>query len=137
MHPVDRFRSCFADFDPTTPFPVAEVYAPDARFEDPAHLIEGREALAAYFERLNRNLRRARFDFHRDLRGDGEAALTWTMTLELKVGPRKPVVVPGASWLTYDERLVTSQRDHFDLGALVYEQVPLLGSIVKAMRRSM
>ncbi|MEO0605146.1 MAG: nuclear transport factor 2 family protein, partial [Myxococcota bacterium] len=130
MHPVDRFRESFANFDPATPFPVEQVYAPDVTFEDPAHRIDGREALAAYFARLDRNLKAARFTFHHDVRGDSVAALSWTMELHLRVGPRRPVVVPGTTWVEHDAHLVTSQRDHFDLGAMLYEQVPVLGTLV-------
>lgn len=137
MHPVDRFMAAFSAFDPTRPFPVDEVYAPDVRFEDPAHLVEGRQALLAYFARLNRNLRQIRFDFDEPLRADGRAALAWRMTLSLKVGPRKPVEVVGASFLAHDDAFVTHQHDHFDLGALVYEHVPLLGSVVRGLKRSL
>lgn len=137
MHPVDRFREAFANFDPTVPFPVDEVYAVDATFEDPAHRVEGRQALAAYFAGLNRNLRSARFTFHDDLRDEGQCALSWTMELQLKVGPRGPISVPGTTWLHHDGRFVLEQRDHFDLGALVYEHVPLLGSLVRTIRRSL
>ena len=137
MDPIDRFCESFGNFDPTRPFLVAEVYGEDAVFEDPAHRVEGRKALAAYFARLDRNLRSAQFTFHEVLRGDAVASLSWTMELQLKVGPKKPIVVVGASWLRHDDRFVVHQRDHFDLGALVYEHVPVLGWVVRAIRRSM
>ncbi|MEN0063323.1 MAG: nuclear transport factor 2 family protein [Myxococcota bacterium] len=134
---MDRFRDAFAQFDPAQPFPVDEVYAPDVVFEDPAHRMEGREALRAYFHRLNRNVRSIHFGFDDDLRGEGRAALSWTMEIKLKVGPRRSVVVPGTSWLRHDESFVTLQRDHFDLGALVYEQVPVVGSVIRLLRRAL
>jgi hypothetical protein len=44
------------------------------------------------------------------------------------------VRLPGASHLRYD-RLITAHRDYFDAGAMLYERLPLLGPLVRAVRR--
>lgn len=135
MHPVDRFAAAFARIAPDAPVDVQSLYAPGVVFTDPAHHLEGREALAAYFARLDANLVEARFVVHDDVRGPGTAALRWTMHAELRMPRGRTVEVVGTSWLTYDEARITSQVDHFDLGALVYEQVPVLGWVLRWVKR--
>jgi hypothetical protein len=56
------------------------------------------------------------------------------MSLELRRGPRGAIVVPGVTLLRFGDR-ITHQRDHFDAGALVYEHVPLLGALVRLVKR--
>jgi hypothetical protein len=45
------------------PMPLDEVYDPDVTFEDPFREIEGRQALARYFEKLNGNVASCTFTF--------------------------------------------------------------------------
>src|SRR5687768_1852401 len=104
--------------------PLEQVYAPDIRFEDPFHRLDGLEALRRYFERLNSNLEVGRFRFGEELRSQDGAMLTWTAHLELRRGPKRPIVVDGVSHLRFTER-VTFQRDYVDGGALVYEHLPV------------
>jgi SnoaL-like domain len=131
-HPVTIFRRVFDTLRPATPMPLADLYATDVVFDDPLHHIEGREALARYFQRLNAGLIEGRFVFGDGLVGPNAAMLPWTMRLHLKRF-RRPIVVPGCSHLRFDS-LVTHQRDYLDAGALIYEHVPLLGAIVRRIK---
>ena len=131
-HPVSRFRRMFASIGPDRPMPLEGVYDPDVTFEDPLHRLQGLDELRAYFERLNAGLVAGRFVFEEPLVGEGAAALPWVMHLELRRS-RAPVVVPGCSHLRFSSR-VTSQRDYFDAGALIYERVPVLGGIVRRIK---
>ncbi len=46
-----------------------------------------------------------------------------------------PVTVEGATRLEFDETgKVCLHRDYFDLGAMLYEQLPLLGSVVRTIK---
>jgi hypothetical protein len=132
--PVQLFQDAFRELRPDRPFPYEQLYAPDIVFEDPLRRTEGLPALRKHFQTLDKNLRSARFDYSSTLVQGQEAAVFWTMTLELRRGPRRPVVVSGVSQLRFGDRL-TYQRDHFDVGALIYEQVPLLGSIIRWLKR--
>lgn len=142
MTPLDaaalaaRFRDAFAVLDAARPIPVAELYDPDVVFVDPFHRIEGREALGLYFERLSRNVRSCTFTFHDTLVGGRAVALRWTMRLEVRRGPRHPIVLDGTTWLTLGT-LAATHTDHFDAGAMLYEHVPLLGAAVRAVKRAL
>jgi hypothetical protein len=122
----------FALLRPDQPMPLAEVYAPEIVFTDPLHHIEGIAALRSYFERLNANLVEGRFHFAEPLIGADNAWLPWEMTLQVR-RIKHPVVVAGCSQLHFNTQ-VYRQRDYFDAGALIYENIPLLGAVIRGIK---
>ncbi|MCT7655735.1 hypothetical protein MBH78_16005 [Oceanimonas sp. NS1] len=46
----------------------------------------------------------------------------------------RPVTVPGVSHLCFADSIYY-HRDFFDLGAMLYEQLPLLGKGIRALKR--
>lgn len=112
-----------------------EVYAADVVFQDPLHRVEGLGDLKAYFARLYAAVESIRFSFETVVATPGQAMLTWTMHMKhprLRSG--KELALPGATHIRFAER-VNYHRDYFDAGALLYEQLPVLGSVVRAIRR--
>lgn len=133
---LTRFQQTFSELGPGKDMRLSELYAEDIVFEDPAHRIEGRDALANYFDRLNAGLRSGSFEFTRTTVGERSAALCWRMDMKLKL-PKKRISVDGVSVIDFSELegTITHQRDYFDLGQLLYEQMPILGFIVRAVRK--
>lgn len=115
---------------------LPEVYANEVVFTDPAHRIEGLAALTDYFAALYQRLAYCRFVITSQLQQGRQAWLGWTMTFShprLRGGA--PVTVEGATRLEFDEAgKVCLHRDYFDLGAMLYEQLPLLGSVVRTIK---
>jgi len=150
---VGRFQATFSRLGPGVDMRLGEIYAESIVFADPAHEIQGLEALSAYFDRLNSGLREGRFHFGLPVVGPLAATLPWTMALHLR-RPAIRVEVAGISHLEFSGGefsgsepgasepghevaglRVQRQRDYFDLGALLYEQVPVLGSLIRAIKR--
>ncbi len=131
--PLDPFKTYFGSTLAPT-IPLASVYADDVVFEDPLHRATGLAELGAYFERLNRNVRSARFTFTHEWTDGGSAALAWTLELELR-RPARAIRLPGMSRLEFGpDGRIRHQRDYFDAGALVYEQIPLLGRVIRSIK---
>ncbi|NGP54242.1 nuclear transport factor 2 family protein [Thioalkalivibrio sp. XN8] len=132
---LERFLQVYQALDRDHLHLLDEVYAEDVAFTDPLHHVEGLPALHEYFARMYANVTAVRFDFERILAGDGEAMLTWTMHLQHpRLSPAEPLALPGATHLRFDAK-VRYHRDYFDAGALLYERLPLLGGVVRAIRR--
>ena len=116
---------------------LGNLYTEDIRFIDPAHEIRGLVRLTEYFEKLYLNIGSITFNFSDQLRQGTEGYVQWQMSLthpRLKKG--KVVVVPGATYLRFvDSGKVCLHRDYFDLGAMLYEQLPVLGGIISAIKR--
>jgi limonene-1,2-epoxide hydrolase len=45
----------------------------------------------------------------------------------------KPVEVPGVSILRFTDKIVY-QRDYFDVGAMMYEQLPIFGWVLRRLK---
>jgi hypothetical protein len=134
--PLARFIGLYQQLDKQQLHRLPEVYAEQVVFTDPAHRIEGLAALGDYFAALYQRLAYCRFVITSQQQQGQQAWLGWTMTFShprLRGG--EPVTVEGATRLEFDEACkVCQHRDYFDLGAMLYEQLPLLGSVVRAIR---
>ncbi|WP_421174450.1 nuclear transport factor 2 family protein [Aeromonas enteropelogenes] len=134
--PLARFVALYQQLDRQQLHRLSEVYADEVIFIDPAHRIEGLAALSDYFAALYQRLTYCRFVITSQQQQGRQAWLGWTMTFShprLRGG--KPVTVEGATRLELDEEgKVCLHRDYFDLGAMLYEQLPLLGSLVRTIK---
>ncbi|WP_445400090.1 nuclear transport factor 2 family protein [Zobellella sp. An-6] len=114
---------------------LRQVYAEEVHFCDPAHDLHGLESLVDYFEGLFAHVGQCRFDIEQVMEQRGEAFVRWQMVFSHpRLNGGEPVQVPGVSHLRFDER-VYYHRDYFDLGKLLYEQLPLLGALIRALKR--
>lgn len=134
--PLARFVALYQQPDRQQLHRLSEVYADEVIFIDPAHRIEGLAALSDYFAALYQRLAYCRFVITSQQQQGRQAWLGWTMTFShprLRGG--KPVTVEGATRLEFDEEgKVCLHRDYFDMGAMLYEQLPLLGSVVRTIK---
>lgn len=115
---------------------LAPLYSEDIYFEDPSHGIQGKVALLERFQHLYSKVDSCNFKFHQTLDTGGEIFLAWTMILRQR-GPKSGEVirVEGASFLKVRNNRIYYHRDYFDLGAFIYENVPMLGSIIKRIKQ--
>ncbi|CAM2919513.1 nuclear transport factor 2 family protein [Vibrio neptunius] len=112
------------------------VYHQDVVFEDSAHRLQGWQALQSYFDSLYTNVRRCDFDIKEQQQSGDSGFLTWSMSLEHpKLQKGKTVVVNGVSHLKFKDGRVIYHRDYFDLGEMLYENLPLLGSVIKTIKQ--
>ncbi|MEJ2761065.1 MAG: nuclear transport factor 2 family protein [Gammaproteobacteria bacterium] len=113
------------------------VYRRDMVFEDPFHRIEGIRGFKVYCAALYENLLYCRFRFHDEWEREGDAVLNWTMEYaHPKLNRGRDVRVEGVSRIIFDEK-VFYHRDYFDAGALLYEHLPILGGVIRTVKRNM
>ena len=130
-----RFLQVYQELRHDTLQLLDEVYAQDIVFQDPLHRVEGLAELRRYFERMYQGVEEIRFDFGSVLQSGDEAMLTWTMHLRhRRLRPGEALELPGATHLRWAGK-VHYHRDYFDAGALLYERLPVLGGVVRAIRR--
>lgn len=115
---------------------LQDVYSSDITFIDPAHEIKGLENLREYFAALYLNVKSIDFDF-RDVVQQGRLCyVQWDMTFQhSRLAGGGPIVVSGTTFLELnDEKKVCYHRDYFDLGAMLYEHLPLLGRLLSTIK---
>ena len=118
---------------------LGEIYTEDIRFIDPAHELNGLTVLTSYFKNLYENINHIDYDFVHPMRVDGQCYLQWHMRFShprLKRGA--DITVHGTSFLQFNsEEKVHFHQDFFDLGSMIYQHLPLLGTIIKSLNRKL
>jgi limonene-1,2-epoxide hydrolase len=132
---LEKFVDLYGQLNKHNLHSLNELYHPDIVFEDPAHRIEGSEALLAYFEELYRNINECEFKIEHCLGDDTSAYVRWVMTLSHpQVEKGRPRQIAGCTYLEFSGQRVVYHRDYFDLGALLYEGIPVLGRLISAIK---
>lgn len=130
---VRKFKMYFTELKLEEVHALDEIYSDQVIFIDPIHRIEGIENLKSYFKKLNENLVEGSFRFTEEAIVGNTAYLQWEMNLKLK-RPKKNVTATGISVLTVEQKVI-KHRDLFDAGELFYENVPVLGSVIRFLKR--
>jgi len=112
------------------------IYHPDILFIDPAHEFTGLAKLKSYFGNLYRNVSSISFDFTSRIQRDDDIALEWLMSVSHpKLNRGRMFRVNGISRLHVTESgLVDLHRDYFDLGAMLYERLPVFGTLIMNLK---
>lgn len=133
---IERFQALFQAMAGGRVAGLEVVYHPDVVFVDPFTRVQGLDALTHYFEGAYQNVIRCDFAFGATIADDRGFCQPWTMSLRhRRLRKGELIQVDGISQLTVDAGLVRLHRDYFDAGQLLYENVPLLGSVVRWLRR--
>ena len=112
---------------------LAEAYAPDARFVDPFNDVTGIEAIRRVFAHGFRQCPGMSFSVSsRAIDGD-RGLLRWRMCCGEEAGA---LAIDGMTEVTLDaDGRVIEHVDHWDPAAQLYERVPLLGGLMRLVRR--
>jgi len=133
IHTVARF---YSELNKDNLSRFEEIYHSSIVFEDAAHRIEGYAALLSYFQNLYQNVDRCQFGIAEQYQCGSAGFLTWTMQLQHpRLAGGNQIDVKGISHLKFDDGKVVYHRDYFDLGEMLYEQLPLLGSVIRAIKQ--
>lgn len=133
---LKRFAERFSELDADNLERLGELYSDTVRFRDPLHEVQGLVALRAYFEQLYANVQDVRFEFHgHDQVNDGLGYLRWTLQYRHpRLNKGRTIQVRGCSCLMWQDK-VYLHHDYFDAGALLYEQLPVMGSVISWLKR--
>ncbi|MFK7816472.1 MAG: nuclear transport factor 2 family protein [Gammaproteobacteria bacterium] len=116
---------------------LANIYTDDVVFIDPVKTIKGVENLTKYFEDLYKSVSSCHFKLTNNVPNNNRYSLEWIMTLQhKKISNNQEIELNGASFIEFIDDKVCYHRDYYDLGALVYERIPILGSVIKKIRHA-
>lgn len=113
-----------------------DFYAPDVLFRDPVSEIRGVPGIRAYYAKMYENLISIRFDFDTEVGQGDEVFAPWVMHMRHKaIAGGKEIAVPGVSHFRFKNGKAVYHRDYFDMGAFVYEHVPVIGAGVRYVKK--
>lgn len=110
-----------------------EFYAEDARFKDPFNEVRGLPAIRRIFSHMFTQLQEPRFVVTEKVSAGETAFLVWT--LHFRRGG-KAETIHGVTRLHWDASgKVDDHRDYWDAAEELYMKLPLLGGLLRALRR--
>jgi steroid delta-isomerase len=152
--PLDNLVTFFETLSPHDLERIDQIYAADALFKDPFNEVRGHPAIRRVFEHMFETLDNPRFiicdriasegsrqqqafvtwEFHFALRRDRHANRTSQANPARKAGAMQ--MIRGATHLQFDAAgRVTLHRDYWDAAEELYEKLPLLGTLMRWLKR--
>lgn len=132
---IERLKAFYKDFSVDDLDDLGSIYTQDVQFIDPVHEINGLLGLKRYFRNQASNLASCQFHYLSEMVGESQAFIRWEMEFSHpKINGGKTMRLPGMSEVHFSHR-VFYQQDSYDLGAMVYEQLPVLGWIVRKVKK--
>lgn len=132
---VEAFINLYNNYGTTAIQRFGEIYEDALVFEDPVHKISGLSAYQQYCQKIGKQCREINFECHSVICQQNQACINWTMRYRhpsLSWG--KPITVQGCTLLHFDEK-ISYHRDYLDLGEMIYEHVPVLGRMIRKLKR--
>jgi ketosteroid isomerase-like protein len=133
---IERF---FSEMTPAHLARLGEVYSADAWFKDPFNEVQGLDAVRGIFQHMYDSLNQPRFIVTARVVQGRQCFLTWDFVFGLR-GQSTEITVRGAShlWLapgTDGRWRITRHRDYWDVAEELYEKLPLLGALMRWLKR--
>ena len=123
-----RFDAFYADYSvEAIRTGVREVYAEDAWFGDPFHIVEGIDAIENYFVVMAEPVEQCTFTVDFMQRSGNDYFARWTMRLESSAAKGEMIETIGISHVRYNaEGKIIFQQDYWDTSAML-DRLPVVG----------
>jgi len=134
---IVRFVHFFETLAPASVARLGEVYAPDVYFKDPFNEVHTLAQVQQIFSHMYVTLDKPCFVVTGQVGEGRECFLTWNF--EFRFRNHRPGVlqtIRGTSHLKFDDAgRVYYHRDYWDAAEELYEKLPLVGSLMRWLRK--
>lgn len=132
---IEQFKDFYAELNLASLHELDTLYDDTVVFIDPVGELNGLPALLAYFQTLCARLNYCRFRYESELVDGERAVIHWVMEYSHpRLARGEPLALHGATHLEFGQKIIY-HRDYYDLGAMCYEHLPLLGSVTRRVRQ--
>jgi steroid Delta-isomerase len=134
---VTRLKQFFETLSPATVERGLEaVYAPDARFKDPFNDVRGIGAIRQVFAHMYEQVDAPRFVITEAVCEGDQAFLTWDFRFRLRKWRDGEQTIRGATHIQFSQDgRVALHRDYWDAAEELYEKLPVVGSLMRWLKR--
>ena len=116
---------------------LTRLYAPGVHFKDPFNDVHGVDKVVPIFEHMFVQVNAPRFVVKTALVQGSDAFLTWEFLFTMKRHSKAPQCIRGATHIQFDAGgAVALHRDYWDAAEELYEKLPLLGSLMRWLKRA-
>jgi len=130
---IERFKTYFKVLDEADLSELRELYAEQVVFKDPVHEMRGLVELEDYFTSVCSDLSECRFEYLDEMVAEQSAYVKWIMHFKHPRLGKRLISVRGVSHLKFGDK-IEYHEDFYDMGAMLYEQLPLLGNVTRWLR---
>lgn len=129
-----RLAAWYEGLNPRRLGEITDLYRDDASFKDPFNDVTGTAAIRRVFEHMFATVQAPRFVVVDAVCEADACLLVWDF--EFRRAGGAAMRIHGASHIRFaDDGRVTRHRDYWDAAEELYEKQPLLGSLMRALRR--
>lgn len=132
---VARIVDFFETLTPQSLAGLPALYADDAQFKDPFNEVRGPVAIARIFEHMFRRLDEPRFQVHDILVQHDQCFLGWDFVFRLKRGGAVQTIRGATHLRLAADGRIAVHRDYWDAAEELYEKLPLLGALMRWLKR--
>lgn len=132
---VSDYITFFENLTPESLNRFEEVFTSDARFRDPFNDAQGVAAVRRVFEKMFDDVDEHKFKVQSYAVNGNSAYLVWVFEITPK-GKKKVWLIEGMSRIDFrDDGKATAHIDYYDAAGQIYEKIPLIGGVLRLMRR--
>jgi hypothetical protein len=134
---VQRVVAYFETLTTDSVVQMATLYDPQARFKDPFKDVRGLTEITHIFDHMFVALEAPRFIITGQIVQGQQCFLTWEFRFKFKNFQLEvEQVILGGSHLQFsDQGLITLHRDYWDAAEELYEKLPLVGSLMRWLKK--
>jgi steroid delta-isomerase len=134
---LQRLVHYFESLSPASVRQLDNIYAEDAFFKDPFNEVRGLPAITRIFSHMFVQVDAPRFVVTTRMTQGDDAFLTWNFLFRMKRLSDGEQCIRGATHLRFNaDGLVDMHRDYWDAAEELYEKLPVLGSLMRALKRA-
>lgn len=138
VSPVFALGDAYAQLKADSLDVLLGLYDETARFKDPFNDVTGHAPIRRIFAHMFDLLEAPRFIVLERMGDAAQGFLTWEMHYALKSRPQETHIIKGATHVRFNAQgLVTLHRDYWDAAEELYEKIPLLGILMRWLKRRM
>lgn len=133
---IDQLKQRYDQLAPSNVRELLVCYASNAVFKDPFQEVRGHDAIEHIFQKMFKQLDHPQFSIREQLIGEHQIAFLWDFRFSMKRWNTQAQTFAGVSWLSFDEDfLVVKHEDFWDPAAGIYEHLPLLGPVMRGLKK--
>lgn len=134
---LDELIVFYNEFSPASVTRFPEFYSENAYFKDPFNEVRGLPAIQRIFNHMFTQVTDPRFIVTEKIADDKGAMLVWEFFYRARLGAKTEAqVMRGVSHLRFDaDGKVCYHRDYWDAAEELYMKLPVIGALMRGLRR--
>lgn len=133
---LDKLIHFFESISQENTSDLKKIYTEDVFFKDPFNEVHGIQHVITIFDHMFQQLDQPRFIVTTHVLQGDQAFLTWDFKFKMRRFKRDEQCIRGATHIRFaaDGR-VCYHRDYWDAAEELYEKLPLIGSVMRGLKK--